>query len=779
MSEATLSRIRKLSLLSKYFCPHRLIRKITMNFHRLYKKTFAATLALTFTAPSYAVVYSYDKLHRLTTVKHNSGQIIHYTYDPAGNLTNVTSAIESYTIIIGTEQDQVFVLSPTGEIKYQFQAKNSDRGIAVATLDSDDDGTDEIAVASRESITLYEQEGTEKQTFTVSEINATLAAAKIAGQPEIIAGSKMFSDGDMSRYSVEGDFLGKHWTDFKRFSLSTADLDRDGNDDLIVGSRESNQVSVNDITFSVFQDEPHTRKGTRKKGQSKVTICHKGKTKSVPEPALKGHLGHGDSLGACSKPSPPPTPQPTQPSQPTPPPTGGTTPQPTTPEPTGGTTPQPTTPEPQTPTLPPVPNEILYGVNVAAGDINGDSQIEVIAVMATNGGLIEIRSATGEWLTEFEAFDQKSGGVVTVGQIVGNAWPEIIVSDGFEMRIFDGKGELINSFQGIDGDRIVSLAVGKETIPINTPLFSAETEQTQPTDINTAEGTLTDEAAIPESATETTQSPVYGQPETVENSDNATPVAELEGVTTTVEEDDFLGGAETTTAPPVYSPLPTTGIISYSYQYNGQTLSDVRIEPGISISKVKLKGQITNHGLVSNATILPGATFTGGKMSSYITNQGTIVDITFVGAKLTGGYLSGLIKVNAEKEMNLGVLKQVTILPETTVIDAVLSGDIDNQGLLSDVTIRSDGSVTGGILRGRIKNKGLLRDIALAEGTQIRGGSLAGRIRGYKHNKALIEEVDVIEETVLENVIIGPGVHLRRDVVIGQGVEFASVLSYQ
>ncbi len=747
-----------------------------MNFQRLYKKTFAATLALGFTAPSYAVVYSYDKLHRLTTVKHNSGQVIHYTYDAAGNMASVTSAIQFHTIIIGTEQDQVFVFSPTGELKYQFKAKSSDRGIAVATLDSDDDGTDEIAVASRENITLYEQTGTEKQTFSVSEINATLAAAQIAGQPEIIAGSKMFSDGDMSRYSVEGDFLGKHWTDFKRFSLTTADLDRDGNDDLIVGSRESNQVSVNDITFSVFQDEPHTRKGARKKGQSKVTICHKGKTKSVPEPALKGHLGHGDSLGPCQA-APPPSPQPTQPVQPTP--TGGTTPEPTTPEPTGTTT--PTTPEPQTPSLPPAPNEILYGVNVAAGDVNGDSQVEIIAAMATNGGLVEIRSATGEWLSEFEAFEQKSGSIVTVGQLVGNAWPEIIVSDGLEIRIFDAKGELIDSFQGVDSDRIVSLAVGKETIAIDNPLLSVETEQTQPTDIKTADVTLTPDPTLlaEESGTVSTQTPVYGQPETVENPDNATPLAESEGVTTTAEEEEFLAGVETTTARPVYSPLPTTGTISYSYQYNGHTLSDVRIAPGISISKVKLKGKITNHGLVSNATILPDATFTGGKMSSYITNQGTIVDITFVGAKLTGGYLSGLIQVSVEKEKNLGVLKEVSILPNTIVIDAVLSGDIDNQGLLSDVTIRSDGSVTGGILRGRIKNKGLLRDIALAEGTQILGGKLAGKIIGYKHNKARLEELEVIEHTVLKNVIIGPSVHLRKEVVIGQGVEFANDFSYQ
>jgi hypothetical protein len=34
-------------------------------------------------------------------------------------------------------------------------------------------------------------------------------------------------------------------------------------------------------------------------GHHKVAICHKGKTKMVPPPALKGHLKHGDKLGAC------------------------------------------------------------------------------------------------------------------------------------------------------------------------------------------------------------------------------------------------------------------------------------------------------------------------------------------------------------------------------------------------------------------------------------------------------------------------------------------------
>ncbi len=35
-------------------------------------------------------------------------------------------------------------------------------------------------------------------------------------------------------------------------------------------------------------------------GQQKVTICHKGHTLEVAEPAVQAHLNHGDSLGPCN-----------------------------------------------------------------------------------------------------------------------------------------------------------------------------------------------------------------------------------------------------------------------------------------------------------------------------------------------------------------------------------------------------------------------------------------------------------------------------------------------
>lgn len=34
-------------------------------------------------------------------------------------------------------------------------------------------------------------------------------------------------------------------------------------------------------------------------GKTKVTICHKGKTIKVAQPAVKAHMRHGDTLGPC------------------------------------------------------------------------------------------------------------------------------------------------------------------------------------------------------------------------------------------------------------------------------------------------------------------------------------------------------------------------------------------------------------------------------------------------------------------------------------------------
>jgi ADP-glucose pyrophosphorylase len=129
--------------------------------------------------------------------------------------------------------------------------------------------------------------------------------------------------------------------------------------------------------------------------------------------------------------------------------------------------------------------------------------------------------------------------------------------------------------------------------------------------------------------------------------------------------------------------------------------------------------------------------------------------------------------VNSDSRSGLlGILINVTILPDTTVIGGTLSGEIENQGLLSNIRTRSNATVIGGILHGTIENEGLLQNVALAEGTRIQGGKLAGTITGYEHDKAFIQEASILEGTTLEYVIIGAGTHLADDVEIGEGVVF-------
>jgi hypothetical protein len=84
-------------------------------------------------------------------------------------------------------------------------------------------------------------------------------------------------------------------------------------------------------------------------GQEKVTLCHKGHTITVGEPALAAHERHGDAEGACVTATPDTTtPETTTPETTTP---DTTTPDTTTPETTvpETTTPDTTTPETTTP----------------------------------------------------------------------------------------------------------------------------------------------------------------------------------------------------------------------------------------------------------------------------------------------------------------------------------------------------------------------------------------------------------------------------------------------
>ena len=578
-------------------------------------------------------------------------------------------------IIVGTNDNKILIYSPTGDLKHDFAAIAQQ----LATIDSDNDGMDEIVADDGNSITVYEFNG---------ELSEPL--------------------------SVDSVFFVK------------ADVNGDGTQETIIGAQDANEVSVDGVAFAVFDSVTQTRRATRQ-GNEKVTICHKGQTKQIPEPALGGHLGHGDTLGACGSGTnddnqgnddddddnntndddngtgnndskvtichiPPGNPEAAEtlsisvnalPAH-----LGHGD--------TEGACPDGDDDDDQN-------TGDIYGVNVAAGDFDGDETAEIVAAMASNGGRIEIRAGDGTLINGFEAFDSTNGVLVAVGDVTENGQAGIIAGEvnGTEIRIFAANGTQIGSFP-VNGN-IISLAVGKTIDEFGTPATTEDYSSTI---------TIPDE------------------------------------------------------------PLPpTTGTVDGAHNYGGETLTDGVIGHESSISNVEVAGETSNDGLVSNATVLHDATLTGGKLTGYINNQGTIADTTFVGAKLTGGKV-GNMTVTTQK--GLGILINITVMVNATVKNATVSGEIDNQGALVDVTVEADATVTGGTVQGTVHNDGTLTDVSLAAGTQVEGGILSDKIAGDADDKALIENAVITDGTELSDVIIGKGTELADNVDIGEGVRFAN-----
>ncbi|MFA5029265.1 MAG: putative glycoside hydrolase [Patescibacteria group bacterium] len=94
------------------------------------------------------------------------------------------------------------------------------------------------------------------------------------------------------------------------------------------------------------------------------------------------------------------------------------------------------------------------GVNVAAGDVNGDGQSEIVVGASSPGGPhVKIFDNRGKLLSMgFFAYDKKFAGGVNVacGDVNGDGQDEIITGPGFggspEIKIFNQQGRLLNSW---------------------------------------------------------------------------------------------------------------------------------------------------------------------------------------------------------------------------------------------------------------------------------------------------------------------------------------------
>jgi len=93
------------------------------------------------------------------------------------------------------------------------------------------------------------------------------------------------------------------------------------------------------------------------------------------------------------------------------------------------------------------------GLNVAVGDVNGDSYAEiVVATGAGTSGLIKIFNYTAQTISQFIPYDSNymRGLTVAVGDITGNGQKEIITAPAMggspQVRTFDWQGRAISQF---------------------------------------------------------------------------------------------------------------------------------------------------------------------------------------------------------------------------------------------------------------------------------------------------------------------------------------------
>ncbi len=107
------------------------------------------------------------------------------------------------------------------------------------------------------------------------------------------------------------------------------------------------------------------------------------------------------------------------------------------------------------------------GVNVAAGDLNGDGNTEIVTAPAGNGGPhIKVFDKNGNLLSSFMAFPAgfKGGVSVAVGDVNGDGRADIIVAPasngGPQVKIFDANTRLLSTFMAYDPSWRMGLHLG-------------------------------------------------------------------------------------------------------------------------------------------------------------------------------------------------------------------------------------------------------------------------------------------------------------------------------
>ncbi|MEK7991656.1 MAG: Ig-like domain repeat protein, partial [Thiotrichaceae bacterium] len=197
--------------------------------------------------------------------------------------------------------------------------------------------------------------------------------------------------------------------------------------------------------------------------------------------------------------------------------------------------------------------------------------------------------------------------------------------------------------------------------------------------------------------------------------------------------------------PAEFSPLPVIAIesdstLTQNANIGGQTVSNIDIQQGGSVSNGTLGGEVINGGLASNITIEADAT-------------------------ITGGLISG-------KNINYGTMQDVTISAYSEVIGGQFAGEITNRGTLFDVQFTANSTITGGKLGGIVQSGGVIMDVQIRENARIIGGIMGGVIQGTKSKPAYLGNIQLLDGSKIENVRISPTTELSDNIEIGAGVIF-------
>ncbi|MCK5877735.1 MAG: hypothetical protein KAG43_08870, partial [Candidatus Marithrix sp.] len=155
---------------------------------------------------------------------------------------------------------------------------------------------------------------------------------------------------------------------------------------------------------------------------------------------------------------------------------------------------------------------------------------------------------------------------------------------------------------------------------------------------------------------------------------------------------------------------------------------------------------------------------------TYCTFQGKEIDnITITErASVSNGILTGTMENN-------GWVSNLTLEETGILIGGIVTGYIKNNGAMANFEFRG-ASIIGGTLGGNIFNNspiiGVFEDVYLEADTHITGGELHGDIIGSPDGKAILEQLVITGNGILENVKIAEGVEIADTVYIDESVEF-------